>query len=139
MSIRLEKIASTIRLVIADAILHKLSDPRISSFSSVTRVEVTGDLMHARVFVSVMGDETAQRKTMQGLLHATGHVQTLLAKRLKIRQCPHIVFLLDESMKIASQTVRTVDEAMAELDGRGTEDDELRDASVTDLGPGDDT
>lgn len=135
----MEKVASTVRLVIADAILHKLSDPRISPFSSVTRVEVTGDLMHARVFVSVMGDDTVQRKTMQGLRHATGHVQTLLAKRMKVRQCPHIVFLLDETMKIASQTIRTVNDAMAELDERPIEDGELRDASATDLSPGDDT
>lgn len=135
----MEKVASTIRLVIADAILHKLSDPRISSFSSVTRVEVTGDLMHAKVYVSVMGDETEQRKTMRGLESATGHVQTLLAKRLNIRQCPHIVFLLDESMKIASETIQTVGQAMAELDVPVSEENDLHDSQTEDGGPGDDT
>ena len=136
MGFRLEKVASTVRAVIADALQHKLSDPRISTFSSVTRVEVTGDLMYAKVYVSVMGDEADVRNTMRGLKHATGYVQTLLAKRLNIRQCPHIVFVQDESVKVASKTIQAVDQVIAELNPADSGQACLDDSSTGQVGPG---
>jgi len=111
---RIEKVASTIQ----DAIVNRLSDPRISRFTSVTRVKVSGDLQLAKVYVSVMGSPGEQRRTMAGLQHAVGHVQTLLAKRLHIRQCPRIQFVLDESIKKAAQTMRLIEQSMAEIRSR---------------------
>jgi ribosome-binding factor A len=100
--------------VVSDAIQHRLSDPRISPFASVTRVEVSGDLMFATVYVSVMGTPVEQRKSLTGLEHATGHIQSLLARKLRIRQCPHIRFLSDDSIKKGTETIRMLDEVMEE-------------------------
>jgi ribosome-binding factor A len=111
---RPERVAAVVRNVVSDAIANKLSDPRIAPLSSVTRVEVSGDLEHARVFVSVMGEESIQRRTLAGLQSAAGAVQRLLARELSIRQCPRLSFHLDLSIKRATETIRLIDEAMAE-------------------------
>ncbi len=111
---RAEKVASEIRSVIGDAIVNHLSDPRISHFASVTRVSVSEDLSVADVYVSVMGSETEQRKTLAGLLHARGHLQGLVAKRLRVRQCPTLRLHSDPSIKRGSEMVRLIEEVMGE-------------------------
>ena len=111
-SFRVEKLASTIREIIGDAIAHKLSDPRISPLTSVVRVEVSGDLQVAKVHVTVLGDDGAARRTLAGLTHAVGRVQRLVARGLTIRRCPEIRFVLDDSLKTAAETVRAIDETM---------------------------
>ncbi|HEY3244768.1 MAG TPA: 30S ribosome-binding factor RbfA [Phycisphaerae bacterium] len=110
---RLEKLASTIRFVVSDAIANKLSDPRISRFASVTRVDVVADLSLARVYVSVMGTPGEQRRTFRALQHAAGHVQRLLARQLQTRQCPEVRFVLDPSLKVAAQTMQMLKESGA--------------------------
>jgi len=110
---RVERVASVVRMVVSDAIANRLSDPRISHMSSVTRVEVSGDLRYATVLVSVMGSDTEGRRTLAGLQHARGYVQSLLAKRLTLRQCPLLRFQLDESIKRGSETVRLIEQTMA--------------------------
>jgi ribosome-binding factor A len=111
---RIEKVASTVRSVISEAIQRRLSDPRISPFTSVTRVAISRDLEFATVYVSVMGTDAEQRRTIAGLQHARGHVQSLLARELRIRQCPQVRFLLDDSIKKATETIRMLDQAMHE-------------------------
>lgn len=113
MSYRLERAAHAIRDVVSDAIANRLSDPRISRFTSVTRVEVSKDLRMAHVYVSVMGEEADGATTMKGLDSARGAIQTLLAKRLEIRQCPSLRFHLDHGLKRAAETIRQIDEALA--------------------------
>lgn len=111
-SFRVEKLASTIREIVGDAIAHKLNDPRISPLTSVVRVEVAGDLQIAKVYVTVLGDDGAARRTLAGLTHAVGRVQRLVARGLTIRRCPEIRFVLDESLKTAAETVRIIDQTM---------------------------
>ena len=115
-SYRPVRVANVIRSVVSDAIATKLSDPRIQPLSSVTRVEVSGDLEYAKVWISVMGEPTVQRRTIEGLHSARGYVQGLLARQLPTRQCPRIIFLLDESIKRAAETIRMIDQAMSELE-----------------------
>ena len=109
---RAEKVASEIRNTVGDAIVNHLSDPRISRFASVTRVSVSADLAVANVYVSVLGDDAEQRKTLAGLQHARGHLQGMIAKRLRIRQCPEIRLHLDESIKRGNETIRVIEETM---------------------------
>jgi len=115
-SFRVERVACVVRSVVSNAIAHKLNDPRISPFASVTRVEVTADLEHAKVHVSVMGDAGVQNRTMRGLESAAGVIQRLLAKELSTRHCPHLSFHLDESIKKAAETIRIINESMAEIE-----------------------
>jgi len=86
-------------------IAGELSDPRIG-FATLTRVELSGDLRHARVLVSVLGNEEDQVKTLEGLSSAAGYVRRQLGKRLRLRRTPELVFVLDhgveESLKIES-------------------------------------
>ncbi len=107
---RLERIASTVRWVVSDAIANRLNDPRVSHFTSVTRVEVAGDLSVAKVHVSVMGTPAEERRTLHALRHAAGHVQRLLARRLETRQCPQLAFEIDPSLKGTAETLRLLNE-----------------------------
>ena len=63
---RKERVASVVRQVVGEAVVHGLHDPRIASLTSVTRVEMTGDLQIARVYLSVHGDEAAERPSDDG-------------------------------------------------------------------------
>ena len=133
-SFRPARVAHIVRAVVSDAISHKLNDPRIEPLSSVTRVEVSGDLEYAKVFVSVMGDASVRRRTMAGLNSAGGLVQRLVARQLPIRHCPQLSFHLDESIQRAAQTIQLINETMAEYGEPGAPDptpdqDEVSDGS----------
>ncbi len=108
MSHRLARLAHIIRNVVSDAIINRVSDPRISPFTSITRVELSPDLKFSDVFVSVMASEADCLTTMKGLQSARGMIQTRLAKRLETRQCPHLRFHLDMGIKIGIDTVRAM-------------------------------
>lgn len=118
MSRRTEKLSSQIRRIVAHQIQTGLSDPRIAPMTSVTRVEVSRDLGYARVYVSVVGDETAGRLSLSALVHATGHIQTALARQLTLRQCPRLRFVLDESLKKSFELIQMIDREMAALNAR---------------------
>lgn len=111
-SFRPAKMASLVRDLISDAIANKLNDPRISPLASVTRVEVSGDLTVAKVYVSVYGSERDSRRTLRGLDHAAGHIQRLLARQLQTRHCPEVRFLADASVKGTFETVRVIEESV---------------------------
>lgn len=103
-----------IRNVVSEAITSRLNDPRIEPLSSVTRVDVSPDLEHAKVWVSVMGTPAAQRRTIAGLKSAAGYIQKMVAGELRIRTCPRLSFHLDESIKKGEQTLRIIEQVMAE-------------------------
>ena len=95
---RVEKAAEAIREVVSMAILTELQDPRVRDVT-VTYVEVSPDLRHAKVHVSVMGDETRQNLTLRGLQNAAGFLQAKIAKGIEIRYTPKLSFLLDQGVK----------------------------------------
>ena len=86
---RLARVAEAIREVASETILFELRDPRVKMVT-VTRAEVSGDLQHAKVYVSVMGTEKEQQLTLHGLRHAAGFIQSKLARRLQTRFTPVI-------------------------------------------------
>lgn len=79
---RLERLGSVIRGVVSDAILSRVSDPRVSRLTSITRVNVSADLKFADVYFSVMGSEVEGRTTLRGLQSARGMIQSLLARAI---------------------------------------------------------
>src|SRR5437868_11163424 len=95
---RLARVAEVIREVASETILFELRDPRVKNVT-VTRAEVSGDLQHAKVYVSVMGSKKEQELTMHGLKHAAGFIQSKLAGRLQTRFTPAVTFVLDEGVK----------------------------------------
>jgi len=110
MSYRSERLSNVVRNVVSDAIANRLWDPRVSHFTSVTRVELSGDLRFADVYVSVMGTDSEARKTMKGLESARGMIQTRLARSVDLRQCPLLRFHLDTGLKTALETHRLLEE-----------------------------
>ncbi|HSW44288.1 MAG TPA: 30S ribosome-binding factor RbfA [Phycisphaerae bacterium] len=137
-SYRPQRVANVVREVVSDAIANRLSDPRIAPLSSVTRVEMSADLENARVYISVMGSPTAQRRTMQGLESAVGLVQRMVARELPIRHCPHLSFHLDESIKRAAETIRIINETMAEYEPKDHLDTESQGDALPDESEGED-
>lgn len=95
----------------SDSIVNRLNDPRISRFTSVTRVEISPDMKSAHVYVSVMGTDTEAKTSMKGLDSARGLIQSRLAKQLSIRQCPIVKFHLDLGIKRAIDTFKQLDQA----------------------------
>src|SRR5438552_7987109 len=110
---RLERVAEVVREVAAETILFELRDPRVKMVT-VTRAEVSGDLQHAKVYVSIMGTEKEQKLTMHGLRHAAGFIQSKLAQRLQTRFTPVINFVLDEGVKKSIEMTRLINEALGQ-------------------------
>jgi ribosome-binding factor A len=110
---RLARVSEVIREVASETILFELRDPRVKGVT-VTRAEVSGDLQHAKVYVSVMGTGKEQDLCMHGLRHAAGFIQSKLARRLQTRFTPVIHFILDEGVKKSIEITRLINEALAE-------------------------
>jgi len=110
---RLARVAEAIREVASETILYELRDPRVKMVT-VTRAEVSGDLQHAKVYVSVMGSEQEQKLCMHGLRHAAGFLQSKLAKRLQPRFTPLLTFVLDRGVKNSIEVSRLINEAKAQ-------------------------
>jgi ribosome-binding factor A len=110
---RLERVAEVIREVASETILFEVKDPRIKGVT-VTRTEVSGDLQHAKVFVSIMGTEREQDRCLHGLQHAAGFIQGKLGDRLKSRFTPVIRFVLDHGVKNSIEVSRLINEALAQ-------------------------
>jgi ribosome-binding factor A len=106
------RMAEAIREVVATAILFEVADPRVQSVT-VLRVEVSGDLRQAKVFVSIMGTESERRRALEGLNHATGFLQARVAARLQTRFTPVLSFKLDDSVRKSVELGRLIDEAVA--------------------------
>src|SRR5437016_9597906 len=106
---RLARVAEMIREVASETILFDVRDPRVKGVT-VTRTEVSADLQHAKVYVSVMGSDKEQDLCLHGLQHAAGFVQSRLGNRLKTRFTPVIRFVLDEGVKKSIEVTRLINE-----------------------------
>jgi ribosome-binding factor A len=106
---RLARVSEVIREVAANTILFELKDPRVKNVT-VTRAEVSADLQHAKVFVSVMGTDKEQSLAMHGLNHSAGFVQSKVAKRLATRFVPVIQFVADQGVKKSIEISRLLRE-----------------------------
>jgi|APMI01.1.fsa_nt_gi ribosome-binding factor A len=100
---RPDRVAESIREQVATFLSEGAKDPRIRAFVTVTAVEITRDLRHANVFVSLMGDEADIKSTMQGLASVASHLRSVLGKTLRLRSAPEIHFKTDESVARASR------------------------------------
>jgi ribosome-binding factor A len=110
---RVARVSEVIREVASETVLFELSDPRVKGVT-VTRAEVSADLQHAKVYVSLMGSAKEQELCMHGLRHAAGFVQSRVASRLKTRFTPVIRFVLDEGVKKSIEMTRLINEALAQ-------------------------
>jgi ribosome-binding factor A len=113
MARRPERVEQFIMEELGQILQREVRDPRIG-FVSVTDVEVSADLRHARVFVSVLGDADAKAATMDGLRSALGYIRRELGSRLQMRYTPEIAFKLDESIERGARVNKLLGEVAKE-------------------------
>ncbi|HEU5015809.1 MAG TPA: 30S ribosome-binding factor RbfA [Roseiflexaceae bacterium] len=122
MSKRTQQIGEEMLRILSETIQYEMSDPRVG-FATVVNVEVSGDLQHARVYVSVMGDEEQQRETMAALEHARGFLRRQVAQELNhLRTVPDLSFKLDTSLAY-SQRIGELLRQVEEERGQGNQPD----------------
>jgi ribosome-binding factor A len=130
------KIAEAIRETVSTLILFQLRDPRIKNVT-VLGVEVSGDLKHAKIAVSVMGTEKDQQLALHGLNSARGFLQAKIADRLQLRYTPILKFVLDQGVKQSIETSRILREVLPDPEspenGPGDPELEARPESDSDV------
>ena len=112
---RLDRLGEQFREVISALIMSaKIKDPRVSTFLSVNRVEVSRDLSHAKVYVSSFMSAGETKKGVAGLQSASGFIQSVLGKKLRIRQFPHLEFIFDDSIRAGFEMVQKIDHIISD-------------------------
>lgn len=116
-------------------ILRELKDPRVG-FVTVMDVEVSPDLRHARVFVSVLGDEEEKIETIRALDRASGFVRARVGEAITLKYLPNLHFILDRTLEKAARIEKLIDEMRADIEPAGDpgagEPDEDRPAEADD-------
>ena len=107
---RKERVASLVHEIVSEAILQRINDPRVSPLTTVTRVQISGDLTIATVYLSILEDPAVERRTITALRHAGGFIQRMIAKGLDMRQCPELRFEIDEQLKKVKYTLQLLNE-----------------------------
>jgi ribosome-binding factor A len=106
---RMRRVDEAVRAVLSDAIAKDLQDPRIG-FVTVTAVKTSPDLRHARVYVSVLGDERARAQSLAGLRSAHGLLQGRIASELTLKLTPALQFEYDDSIDRAMRVSRLIEQ-----------------------------
>ncbi|MEX2111507.1 MAG: 30S ribosome-binding factor RbfA [Gemmatimonadaceae bacterium] len=100
---RADRVAEAVRVEVATFLTDSAKDPRIVGFVTVTGAEVTPDLRHARVYVSVLGSDTEKAATFQGLESVASHLRSRVARQLQLRVAPDIQFREDDTVARAAR------------------------------------
>ncbi|HET8648526.1 MAG TPA: 30S ribosome-binding factor RbfA [Gemmatimonadales bacterium] len=117
---RPDQVAETLRQVIADALLRsEVRDPRVG-FVTITSVEVTSDLSHARIRVQVPGEPAEKERALEGLQSAAGFLRSRAARALTTRIVPELHFELDRGLEHAARIEALLEQIHRdEADGEG--------------------
>jgi ribosome-binding factor A len=99
---RMRRVDEAVREVLSDAIASDLKDPRVG-FVTVTAVKTSRDLRHARVYVSVLGDDASRQASLAGLRSAHGFLQAAISRELKLKHTPTLTFEYDETVERAAR------------------------------------
>jgi ribosome-binding factor A len=100
---RSERVAEAIREEVATFLAVDVKDPRVNGLVTVTGCEITRDLRHAKVYVSIMGTDTERAATMEGLASVATHLRSRVGRALQLRLAPEIVFKADDSIARATR------------------------------------
>lgn len=109
-SIKNIRINEEVMRELSNIIRGEIKDPRIHPMTSVVAVEVAPDLKTAKAYISVLGDEMAQKDTIAGLRSAEGFIRVKLAKSINLRNTPQITFILDQSIEYGIAMSKKIDE-----------------------------
>ena len=115
---RRERLSGELRDEIAQIVSRGLKDPRIG-FVTVTRVELSADLGHAKAFVSVLGNEDQRRESMAGLKQATGFVRREVGRRIRRRVLPELQFVYDKGVDATDRVAQLLEQVRAREEKEG--------------------
>ena len=121
-SIKNTRINSEVQRELANIIRGEIKDPRIHPLTSVVTAEVAPDLKTCKAYISVLGYQEAQKKTLEGLNSAVGYIRRQLARNLNLRNTPEIRFIMDQSIEYGVHMSRLIDENHVEESGRDEDD-----------------
>lgn len=120
---RQRRLSELLKEEISDIILKEVKDPRIG-FVSITDVELSGDLRHAKIFFSVIGDQSEREDTLNGLKKATGFIRKLVGERITVYHTPELVFKYDDSIEHGIHISNLIKEVRKEeKEDKSNEDD----------------
>ena len=94
---RMRRVNEAVREVLSEAITKEIRDPRVG-FITVTDVDTSPDLRHAKVYVSVLGDDAKRKRSLEGLQSAHGYLQKRVARELKVKYTPTLEFTYDDAL-----------------------------------------
>ena len=126
---RVSRVAEQIKREIGQMLIQDIKDDRVGAgMVSVTDVDVSGDLQHAKIFVSIYGTDEAKAETMAGLKAATGYVRRELGHRVRLRRTPEVIFLEDRSIERGNRVLSLINKISQEhpdQDDAQSEDDDV--------------
>lgn len=112
---RVSRVAELIKREVSQMLLNGIKDDRVGTgMVSITDVDVSGDLQHAKIYVSIYGTEEAKAETMAGLKSATGYVRSELGARVRLRRTPEVVFIQDRSLERGSKVLSLLNQIKQE-------------------------
>ena len=114
-SIKNTRINGEVQRELSNIIRGEIKDPRINPLTSVVAVEVAPDLKTCKAYISVLGDEESQEKTLAGLKSAEGFIRSKLAKTVNLRNTPEIRFVLDQSIEYGVKMSKMIDEVTKDI------------------------
>ena len=114
-SIKNTRINGEVLRELSNIIHSEIKDPRIAPMTSVVTVEVAPDLKTCKAYISVLGDEEAQKNTLAGLRSAEGYIRRELARSVNLRNTPEITFILDQSIEYGVRMSRMIDDVTRDL------------------------
>ena len=112
MTRRTDQVADEIRRQLGELLQREVRDPRVG-FATVTGVDLSSDLQHARVHVSVLGSPEEEAETMEALQKASGFLRTQLGRRMRMRHIPSLRFEADSSARHAMRISELLSEVQA--------------------------
>ncbi len=110
---RIERINQLMKREISLIIQQEIKDPRLQ-FVTITNVDVSRDLQHARVYFSVLGNGKKSREAQEGLTSARGFVRKVVGGRVDMRYTPEIDFIYDESIEYAARINEAIEKVRLE-------------------------
>ncbi len=121
-SVKNTRINEEVMRELSNIIRLEVKDPRISPVTSVVSVEVAPDLKTCKAYISVLGDDEAVKKTIEGLKSSAGFIRRELAHRINLRNTPEITFVSDQSIAYAAKMSKLIDEVNAPLHAKEDEE-----------------
>ena len=117
---RVERVGALIRKEISELLINGIRDDRVhQGMVSITEVEVSGDLQHCKIFVSVFGEAAAREQVLDGLQAASGYLRGELGRRLQMRRAPEVVFHLDRGLERGTSVLGLLNRLEDERKDRG--------------------